>query len=458
MSQTTSVTTPTQSRRYRWRLLLAVCIGLVLSLAAGFRYLSWAEEREFQEVLAEIDRRDPGWRLEDIEKARAIIPDEDNAALVVVKIHAAMGNSFLAERWDGRIEQTPLNGQLDEGTIEALQEYIKQNPEAAALADRLADMPRGRFPGRYDPFHNDPDDRVNMTRSVVGFLRRYGYLAAAHGDDVLAARLCRSELNATRSLGGEAAVLTLVMRMALIEVSVLPTVERVLAMTAPPPAELEKLQDLLEREIEEPRLTAAIRGERAIIADDLKGGGDDWKKYLVITPGAKGWQSWLPDWVPGKPTINRANQMRAMNDLLDASQRPIDEQLVSMMEKRDAWQARDAMLPGFQKAISIHIRNQAKLRSAVVAVAAERFRHQQNAWPESLDALVKSGQLKMVPVDPYDGQPLRYRQLGGGIVVYSVNEDGVDDGGAIDRNPNVPGSDIGVRLWNVESRRKTIHD
>jgi hypothetical protein len=38
--------------------------------------------------------------------------------------------------------------------------------------------------------------------------------------------------------------------------------------------------------------------------------------------------------------------------------------------------------------------------------------------------------LPAVPVDPADGQPLRYRAAAaGGFTLYSVGEDGVDDGG-----------------------------
>lgn len=34
-----------------------------------------------------------------------------------------------------------------------------------------------------------------------------------------------------------------------------------------------------------------------------------------------------------------------------------------------------------------------------------------------------------VPIDPYDGEPLRYRRLDPGFVVYSTGINGRDDGG-----------------------------
>jgi len=49
--------------------------------------------------------------------------------------------------------------------------------------------------------------------------------------------------------------------------------------------------------------------------------------------------------------------------------------------------------------------------------------------PKSLDNLVPA-YMEIVPEDPFNGQSLRYRRLKTGFVVYSVNEDLSDNGGA----------------------------
>src|SRR6185437_13587807 len=49
--------------------------------------LFWNREKKaskLQQMLAELDRSDPGWRLEDIEAAREEVPDEENSARVIV--------------------------------------------------------------------------------------------------------------------------------------------------------------------------------------------------------------------------------------------------------------------------------------------------------------------------------------------------------------------------------------
>lgn len=71
----------------------------------------------------------------------------------------------------------------------------------------------------------------------------------------------------------------------------------------------------------------------------------------------------------------------------------------------------------------------ALVRAARVIVAIERFRQaSRGALPLSIDAVVPA-YLPAVPGDPYSGQPMRYRALSSGYVVYSVGSDRKDDGG-----------------------------
>jgi hypothetical protein len=62
------------------------------------------------------------------------------------------------------------------------------------------------------------------------------------------------------------------------------------------------------------------------------------------------------------------------------------------------------------------------------ALAVERFRSAHNRLPESLSDLTPQW-LPTALIDPFDGKPLRYRVLDVGYLIYSVGEDGGDDGG-----------------------------
>ena len=90
----------------------------------------------------------------------------------------------------------------------------------------------------------------------------------------------------------------------------------------------------------------------------------------------------------------------------------------------------------------------------MVALAAERYRRQHRRWPDALEALVPAF-LPNVPVDPYDGKRLRYLRLKEGVVIYSIGPDLTDNGGNLDRqNRSRSGTDVGVRLWDVNRRRQ----
>ena len=71
---------------------------------------------------------------------------------------------------------------------------------------------------------------------------------------------------------------------------------------------------------------------------------------------------------------------------------------------------------------------QTHLDLARAALAVERYRLATGALPVALDALVPS-YLKEVPLDPFDGRPIRYTRQTSGYVLYSVDADGQDNAG-----------------------------
>ncbi len=99
-------------------------------------------------------------------------------------------------------------------------------------------------------------------------------------------------------------------------------------------------------------------------------------------------------------------------------------------------------------------RAKAFLRSEIAALAAERYRRRHGDWPASLNQLTPD-LIPSVPIDPYNGDPLLFRRLPDGVVIYSVGLDSEDNGGNVDKGkPNDPGTDIGIRLWDPAKRRQ----
>jgi len=67
-------------------------------------------------------------------------------------------------------------------------------------------------------------------------------------------------------------------------------------------------------------------------------------------------------------------------------------------------------------------------RVTMVALALRLYRKENGRYPENLQQLVPKF-LPSVPVDPYDGKPIRYRKLEKGFKVWSVGGNRKDEGG-----------------------------
>jgi hypothetical protein len=86
------------------------------------------------------------------------------------------------------------------------------------------------------------------------------------------------------------------------------------------------------------------------------------------------------------------------------------------------------------------MRAEAARQVAIAAIALKRYQLKHGRYPPDLVSLVPEFVPK-VPLDPVDGQPLRYRlNADGTFVLYSVGENGRDDGGNPALEPGVESS------------------
>lgn len=210
--------------------------------------------------------------------------------------------------------------------------------------------------------------------------------------------------------------------------------ERALAQTEPSPAALRACQQLMEEEDALPLMRTALRRERAIM-----------DRKLAVKEASE----------DGDPA--RATALRFMTEMAEAAKLPEHAQWVRFGDLAREFQQQPQLSesPGvIPNYFTSSFGEQARLRCAATALAVERYRRQHGQWPESWVALLQGDFLKKEPLDPFDGEPLRWRLLADGFLVYSIGPDGKDDGGKIDHLTPQSGADLGFQLWNAPSRRK----
>jgi hypothetical protein len=326
-------------------------------------------------------------------------------------------------------------------------------------------MPKGRHaflagPDHFSGYTSQQSEVISLTQ-----LLRLDALSRAQlqeMDGALASS--RALLNAGRSLGDEPLLGSQQARNQASFAS-LRVVERTLAQGQPTAPALATLQQLFEDEDRQPCLLVGARGHRAFsdeVMQTLRRG----KRLDFLTGQAGRITAWPPtrqefDFVLSASLQDqRAVLLEYETAVVESVKLPAAQQVSRVAALRGrkfpmivAWLAWN---PSGQAAGDLHTR--AELRCTIVALAVERYRLQHGRWPQSLSALAPSPLLG-IPIDPYDGQPLRYRQLADGAVVYCVGPDGKDDGGGqLDHlppvRPRVRGVDVGVRLWDVAQRGK----
>jgi hypothetical protein len=140
---------------------------------------------------------------------------------------------------------------------------------------------------------------------------------------------------------------------------------------------------------------------------------------------------------PGNLKAERDYFETTFEQLLSARQEPFPDRLTAvadLIRQREATAKGQGLLlnqwywDGFAGSASREARCLANLRLALTAVALEQFRAAHDQYPASLSDLTPN-YLNAIPTDPFDGQPLRYRQQGKGYVLYSIGPDLKDDGG-----------------------------
>jgi hypothetical protein len=466
-------------------LLILGFLALMAGLAVIYLRTVMVADNKLREAIAEADLLDPGWRIPDLEAKRAVVSDDQNSALVLLRarplipskwpfwnavdseeaasytqdeLHGLklLGGAFDSE-FDPPARLTPLQ-------VRVVRAEIRRAGRALEEMHLIADMPAGRYPITYAP---------DFIGTLLDHSQRARYLAIPFNLDVVrrtedgdlpgAFRSWRAIINIGRSVGDEPTLGSALIRASIHAVAV-SRLEWILAQSEPSDELLSGAQRLLEEEERQPLLLVGARGERAGIDGLLEAvqRGDIKAWELSGKLGSKGREElYSPEAIrliviPAFTKSFRADILRMNTRFVEIAKLPPEEQSKPLRELEAQAKERSSLQrlvePVYVKVANACRRDRAGIRCAQAIIAAERHRRKTGHFPSTLEELVPAF-LAKVPLDPFDGQPLRMRRIEDRLVIYSVSLNEKDDGGKLDAE-HWQDADWGLRLWDVAQRRR----
>lgn len=372
--------------------------------------------------------------------APARVPDRQNAALVYQRAFEAMAKlenqpKEVREKWNDWTDPTP-ESPLDPKDAD-LRAFLKKNEAATAILRRAAAMPDSYFEHNYaQPSFSELMPELWQMRHGADLLVLDARCKAADGN----ARGALEDVNCLFAMAAHARsepMVVCVMSAAAIDSMAARTLEDVLASTRP------KAEDLAALAIDEgspyqQSMARAFRMEEAFVLGfftTLTEVQDSEALHLikappmiVAEPMASVWRTFLlPDDI--------ASYRQVMRHYAAMTARPYREAQADWAKWDKEFGATAVglftrmMVPALSGAAKCTVEADARHQLARAAVAVETYRAKTAKWPARLDNLVPD-YLDAVPMDPFDGKPMRMAAAQGAIVLYSVGPNLKDETGA----------------------------
>ena len=433
--------------RNKW--LIPAIAGAIVLVAAVVGLLFWQGHKTKGESPAPAQAAKDGLphTLAELNQRYAEPPEGQNAATFFLKGFEAL-QIAPADRNSPNLPffgkgQFPLpGGPLPPATKSAVASFIQRNQSALSFFEQGAKCEQSRYP--IDLTQGDSTRLPHLTKLkgaaqmevLVSLLKADAKQPAEAADAVLIT------LAAGRSLESEPLLISQLVRRACLILAG-EGLERTLNQVALPPASLDRLKQAFDqaeaREASGTNFTCAVVGERVFglamfdltpeqLQDFMKGATG------LPTEQADAFKAFMAN-----PDKNRKIEREFWEETFRQVLAARKEAFPARLKTGDICNSRvmeakskglffcNLMLPALgskKEAGSL-----AHLRLSQTALALERFRAaHDNRYPDALGELSPQ-LLPAVPVDPFDGQSLRYRKQDSGYLLYSIGPDLKDDGG-----------------------------
>ncbi len=372
------------------------------------------------------------------------IAEADNAAPLYTQAAAAQKSA-----------NVPADNDADYATLSPtspqVTDYLQRQQQAIDLFRRAADKPSCRLD--HDYFRPDMETllpQLSPLRAGANLLALAAQSEAAHGSADLAlgdaARLYRMVDHAANSP---------LLVSALLSIAIDTTASRTLGHVLPAATTPSQLDHLAPLDLEAPNLTFAhaLRGEEifglATFCDFANG---DFPNQLHTPTRLLNSIAW-PLWISEDVSIYRD----ILHHLQNLAPKPFFEtahEREALLQQFGSGQRRGFLsaivMPSFEKPFQLFAEAHALRECAIVAIAATRYRLEHHEYPDRSPI--------PLPLDPFDGQRLRYhKNADGSLTIYSVGKDLKDDGGQVEAIDHKRAPDTGIKLGVPPSGGSSAH-
>ncbi len=457
-------------RRHRTLFLGLVVIILFITLLLG--YHRWQNHRLQKQITAHLVAiRAQGYpvTLAELDAWYVTPTDPENAALEIIA-----ASRQITDYWThgGQWMDINYSNNLHEATLPlsvparaALASIIHSNQTALTLLRTGLAKPHCRYPfdyATYD-FFTIQSSRIRI-KELNQLLRWETFHYQAEGQPAAAMDSLITQLQLAGTMSTDPSMMALMIRYAILD-SALRSLAQQISADSPSTNSLSRLTPLLLKLDQQTSLPRALAGERVYFLEretqkDIASGiyyqtpFDNWPTNLHALgpliykygghelPDRLHYLELLSSAIESAETSSAA-MLRFANDT--ATKHPRDA--------KPAWsQTRTSntadTLPFL---IRITLSFQAQCRLARVAVAVESYRNRHGKLPNQMNDLVPA-YLDKIPDDPFSASGVLYQRTAEGYRIYSVDEDGLDDGGKDHTERNKPlTSDL---VFKVESTNK----
>jgi hypothetical protein len=408
-------------------------VALVI-LVGGYGLLRWRLKSQLQRRIDAIRAAGYPVTCAELDKWYSIPNDVENAAEVIL-------DATMYYAAPNKPELMPVAGQgelpgraepLSEETRQLVGQYLAQNKRALELLGKAASIEDSRYPIDLSAGSAALMPHLAEIRDVGHLLLLGAIWHAENNEGESAVEAVVSIFGVARTLAKEPLLVSQLVRFACESIGV-SAIEQVVNRMKLGDEQLARLSQAFEQGEDESGLLRGFAGERCAVFDVLRvpDGVDPqvfgvprsmrllYPVYRAMGLTDKGATIYL-DLMDGLFDVLRLPEHKRIKaaEAIEAEIEDVPRIYVMM----------HMLMPAHLRIFQLSLSNVARLRTVRAGLAIERYRLANGKLPDKLAELVPA-YLDAVPKDPFDGQELRYKRLEKGYVVYSIGEDGSDDGG-----------------------------